>query len=128
VATVVFVVTGLGSGVRVVLGLRHVALFALLMALAVGCSGGGDEDVPRAATATASSSSAVEDVTTTTAAPTTTVDAEPPPLTHAQFVPRLDRLCKRGNRALDRFNRRYAAAIGRGDYDGAADIWQASTS
>jgi hypothetical protein len=101
---------------------RGVALIAVLLALVVGCSG-DDGDLSRVATATAPSTSTIDDVTTTTETPTVTDDVAPPPLTHAMFIRRLDRICKRGNRAIDRSNKRLEAAFARGDYDAAADIW-----
>jgi hypothetical protein len=99
----------------VVFGLRHVALFAVSITFVVGCSGGEDDALPPAA-------STVEDATTSAETPSVTVDVEPPPLSHEQFIARLDRICRRGNRALVPHGVRYEAATTRGDYDAAADI------
>jgi hypothetical protein len=79
---------------------------ALLLSLAISsallvtsCDSGGGS-----ASATSASSGETETVLPTTSSGTTTTETPPPPppLTHKQFIRRLDRLCKVGNRALDR--------------------------
>jgi hypothetical protein len=71
-------------------------------------------------TTTLPTTSGFEDTTRTTAPPPMTTAEEM--LTHGQFVAALDRMCRRDNRIIDRYNKRYAAAVARDDYAGAADI------
>jgi hypothetical protein len=58
---------------------------------------------------------------TTTSSTTTT--AAPRPVTHRQFVKRLDRLCGQYGRKVDRLNKRYADVYASGDYAAIADAY-----
>lgn len=103
----------------------------------VGCSGGGEAS-PRVTTVTApvstvaTSTSQEEPATSTEASAETTetatveVEVEPPTLTHRQFIRRFDQICRKGNRAIARANRRLQAAFARGDNQAAARIWAKS--
>lgn len=57
---------------------------------------------------------------------TATAEVEAPALTHTQFIRRFDQICRRGNRAIARANRRLQAALARGDNQAAARIWATS--
>ena len=65
---------------------------------------------------------------TSTEATDTQVVEEPEEqvLTHAAFIRRFDRLCRRSNRQIDRANERIDAAYARGDYGEAARLWSRS--
>jgi hypothetical protein len=94
----------------------------------VGCSG-GDEASPRAPTVTApvaAIETSTEGSTETTETATVEVEVEAPASTHRQFIRRFDQICRRGNRAIARANRRLQAAFARGDNQAAARIWATS--
>ncbi len=108
--------------------MRWAALVAGVLALTAGCS--SDENAAPETTDPGTTTSTVEPTTSGTAeGPDTTTADEPedrPPLTHAQFIRRLDRLCRRSNRQLDRSSKRIDAAFARDDYAEAARIWARS--
>src|SRR6266508_4573273 len=62
--------------------------------------------------------------TAETTTDSTTTIAAPPPVTHRQFVKRLDRLCRRYNRKLDRLNKRYADVFDSTDYAAIASAYR----
>ena len=81
------------------------------------CTGGGSS------TATDSATTSQPDPATT--APITTVAEPPPPLSHGQFIKRLDRICRTSNRQIEqRFGAKEDAAIAANDYDRLADLMQ----
>jgi hypothetical protein len=92
----------------------------LAAALLGGCSGGGgDETTVASMTPTPST---LEDAGATTEAATTTE----PTVTHAEFIAALDAICKKDNKDLERYDKRYQKAVARSDYDGAADAFEDS--
>ena len=105
---------------------RGVAIAVLL--LVGGCSGDGD----RVASVTAPEATTAEEAATSPETPTEPTDTqaveepEEQVLTHAQFIRRLDRICRRGNRQIDRARERIDAAFTRGDYGEAARLWSRS--
>jgi hypothetical protein len=71
--------------------LRFIGGLVLLLVLATACSSGGSKSEP-----------ATSGATTTAPVAATTTEPEPAKLTHRQFIHKLDRLCRVGNRAIDR--------------------------
>jgi hypothetical protein len=96
------------------------ALVALAF-VAGGCQdsgGGGTEAAPTSATGTELGET---DTTGTVTTPTTSTVVAPPPVTHRQFVRRLDHICRVFNRKIDRFNKRNADVFASGDYEDVAN-------
>jgi hypothetical protein len=93
---------------------------AVVVALtATGCSGGSSTEGPETQVDSATTA------TTTTEA--TTTAAVEPALTHREFINRLDRLCLKGNRQLERrYGAAFEAAYAANDYDRLADLFQRS--
>jgi hypothetical protein len=92
----------------------------LATALVGGCTGGGGD--AETVVAPPESTPTTE---TTSSTGTTTGEATPvePALTHAAFIRQLDRLCRKGNRLVDRrYGGRVDAAIEANDYEGLADL------
>lgn len=105
--------------------MRAVGLSLLVIAAAVGgCTGGdGNAETVVAPTTTAASASTVE----TTTDDTTTEETTPvePTLTHAAFIRRLDRICRKGNDLAERrLGDALDAAIAANDYERIADLFR----
>jgi hypothetical protein len=92
----------------------NVRTFLIIIALSAGCSG-GDSAEPETQ----------PDSTTTATTEATTTVADEPALTHREFVKRLDRICLKANRQLDRrYGAAFEAAYAANDYDRLADLFQ----
>ena len=87
---------------------RTISVLAALMLVLAGCMGGDDSDDSSAETPTVS----------------VTVTAAPTPVTHRQFVKRLDRLCRIYNAKAGRFNKRYESELTSNDYAAIADLYR----
>ena len=93
---------------------------------AAGCMGdesGGDATVV-VPPGTEVAETAAADTGMTDTGATETAVPEPPPVTHAQFIRRLDRICRRFNRKVDRVNDQYADAFAAGDYEASAEAYK----
>lgn len=98
-----------------------VALVALAC-LAAGCQGSGGGATEAAPTSPTGTEVGETDTTGTMTTPTTSTVTVPPPVTHKQFVRRLDHICRVFNRNVERFNKRFADIFNSTtDYEGVAD-------
>jgi hypothetical protein len=95
-------------------------LILILSALSFATAGCMGDESDGGATVVGPETEAGETAVAETGVTETTAAPEPPPVTHAQFVRRLDSLCRRFNRKVDKINKRYADVFAARDYEGSA--------
>jgi hypothetical protein len=105
---------------------RLVLILSALSFAAAGCMGdsgsGGATTVAGPGTAAGETDAGA---TGTGASETGTTETTPsPPITHKQFVRKLDGICRKFNRKVDKINRRYADAFAARDYEKSAEAYE----